>query len=606
MKTTVSAPPVRAPRSRGIPMPLWLQGAVEFLVAALASFVAVFVLIGAISLTNGFNKEQNVASVAKLSGNIWLLMHGVPLNLNIPVNGMFDAIAGTVSLTPLGLTLLPLYLTFRAGRRLAQASYEGQFWQPILAGLLVYVAITAAVSYVADTPRVGTLIGFSMLMPFGVALLGAILGGYYESRSLARMIGVNAATVVSRFSQYSRWAGSYVWSVVRAAGVGVIAFIAGGALLAAGALFYNWNDVVSIYQSLHAGAVGDTALTLLQFGFVPNLVVFAMAWSTGAGFSLGAGTAVDLTRTDVGVLPALPMLGALPQPVEPWSFIACAIPLLAGAIAGWWFFREGEDHFDEWVSLKIRFRPVSWLISVVFLAVLIGALGGLVSVALGQFSRGSLGLGRLTAIGPDPLEFGLYAAALLALGVILGRALAPLIEPDNSRELERFAGQTRADRKATKKAQRQKARTLRAQQKKSGAKDATALDRPVIDGEVVSGGSVSASSEALRRLFADEQQETEKTASFIAAPADRAEPETPVQQGSSQSTEDSEQTVGALNSSEGQADATETVFDVQQDTLDTSNTGLESVEPVEETPKKRAVIRRPKAKRKKTGVVDEN
>lgn len=585
MKTTVSAPPVRAPRSRGIPMPLWLQGAVEFLVAALISFVAVFVLIGAISLTNGFNKEQDVASAAKLSGNIWLLMHGVPLNLNIPVNGIFDAIAGTVSLTPLGLTLLPLYLTFRAGRRLAQASYEGQFWQPIVAGLLVYIALTTAVSYVSDTSRVATSLWFSMLMPFGVALLGAILGGYYESRSLVRMIGVNAATVVSHFSQYSRWAGSYAWAVVRAAGVGAIAFMAGGALLAAGALFYNWNDVVSIYQSLHAGAVGDTALTLLQFGFVPNLLVYAMAWSSGAGFSLGEGTVVDLTRTDVGVLPALPMFGALPNPVEPWSFIACIIPILAGAVAGWWFFREGEDHFDEWVSLKIRIRPISWLISVLFLALIIGLLGGLISVALGQFSRGSLGLGRLTAIGPDPLEFGLYAAGLLAVGVILGRALAPLIEPDNSPELERFAGQTRADRKAAKKAERQKARALREQQKKSG-KDVNALESPVIDGEIASGGSVSASSDALRRLFAEDRQKAEETASSVVASA-----------GDVQARDESEETSESPSTDE-KPETADTVFDAEEQVSGTSKTAEETAEPVEEAPKKRAVIRRPKAKRK--------
>lgn len=585
MKTTVSAPPVRAPRSRGIPMPLWLQGAVEFLVAALISFVAVFVLIGAISLTNGFNKEQDVASAAKLSGNIWLLMHGVPLNLNIPVNGIFDAIAGTVSLTPLGLTLLPLYLTLRAGRRLAQASYEGQFWQPIVAGLLVYIALTTAVSYVSDTSRVATSLWFSMLMPFGVALLGAILGGYYESRSLVRMIGVNAATVVSRFSQYSRWAGSYAWAVVRAAGVGAIAFMAGGALLAAGALFYNWNDVVSIYQSLHAGAVGDTALTLLQFGFVPNLLVYAMAWSSGAGFSLGEGTAVDLTRTDVGVLPALPMFGALPNPVEPWSFIACIIPILAGAVAGWWFFREGEDHFDEWVSLKIRIRPISWLISVLFLALIIGLLGGLISVALGQFSRGSLGLGRLTAIGPDPLEFGLYAAGLLAVGVILGRALAPLIEPDNSPELERFAGQTRANRKAAKKAERQKARALREQQKKSG-KDVNALESPVINGEIVSGGSVSASSDALRRLFAEDQQKAEETASSVVASA-----------GDVQARDESKETSESPSTDE-KPETADTVFDAEEQVSGTSKTAEETAEPVEEAPKKRAVIRRPKAKRK--------
>ena len=48
------------------------------------------------------------------------------------------------------------------------------------------------------------------------------------------------------------------------------------------------------------------------------------------------------------------------------------MPLVAGAIAGWWFLREGEDHLDEWVALKVPFRPLSALISAVVLGVMTG------------------------------------------------------------------------------------------------------------------------------------------------------------------------------------------------------------------------------------------
>ena len=61
----------------------------------------------------------------------------------------------------------------------------------------------------------------AVLIPQIVVLVGLIWGGYYESRSLARMVGVNTAEQISQMSQYSRWASSYVWSIVRASMVAI-------------------------------------------------------------------------------------------------------------------------------------------------------------------------------------------------------------------------------------------------------------------------------------------------------------------------------------------------------------------------------------------------
>ena len=253
------------------------------------------------------------------------------------------------------------------------------------------------------------------------------------------MIGVNAADWVKKFSQYSRWAGSYIWALLRAALVSVLAFVAGGALLLVVALFWHWDNVVSLYQTLHAGAVGDLALTLLQLGLLVNLVVYSMAWSSGAGFALGTATSVDLTGTHVGVMPSLPVLGALPHASEPWGYLALAVPLAAGTLGGWWFFREGENHFDEWLSLKIRFRWLSWPLSTLGLAVLTLLPTFLLTTLLGWAANGSLGLGRFTAIGPHPLIFGAFSAVLLTAGTMLGLGLAHLLVRDTSGELERFA-----------------------------------------------------------------------------------------------------------------------------------------------------------------------
>lgn len=419
-------------------MPLWMQGAIELLMTATLSFLAVLVLLLAVWFAGGFD-SRSLVGVSQLSSQIWLLIHGVPLNLDVPQRNNFAAISGTLSLIPLGLTLIPLALCFRSGRRLAQASYEGQFWIPLVSGSVVYALVSGALSVYSSTSTVSTSPLTATLVPLWVVLLGTIGGAWYESRSLARMIGVNAAEWVGRFSQYSRWTGSYLWAVTRSSCVALLAFIAGGALLFTFAIFYNWNDILAVYQLLGAGGVGDTAVTLLQLGVVPNMVVWAMAWSTGAGFSIGEGTIANLSQTSVGAMPALPVLGALPQPVEPYSYSAVLVPIAAGVIAGWWFFRAGENHLDEWFSLKIRLRWVSAPLSTLCLAILVALPAGVLVCFIGWFAHGSLGLGRFTQVGPTPWFFAIMASAWIAVGVILGSVLAPLLEPDNSQELERFA-----------------------------------------------------------------------------------------------------------------------------------------------------------------------
>lgn len=417
-----------------MPMPLWLQGVVELIVTALFSAIAVFAAMSAVWATKGFG-DMEFSSVAAMSAHLWLLIHGVPLDLA----AAFGASAGTMTLVPLGLSILPLLLCYRSGRRLARASYEGEFLIPVLSGSVTYALISSAM-YGWASPHPQPLQALNAaLVPLGIVVAGLMWGGYREARSLSRMVGVDTAEQISQMSQYSRWAGSYAWAVVRAAVVAFVALIGLGAVLLGIGILAGWSQIVATYQELHAGAVGDTAVTLLQLGFLPNLVIYAIAWSTGAGFSFGAGTSVGLTSSDVGTLPMLPILGAVPESMGTAGLLGLLVPLGAGAIAGWWFLREGEDHLDEWVALKVPFRPLSALISAVVLGVVTGILTSFGALWLGWISYGSLGIGRFTEVGAEPLIFAAHTALTVGAGVTFGMLLSRALVPDSSRELPRFA-----------------------------------------------------------------------------------------------------------------------------------------------------------------------
>ena len=413
---------------RGLPMPLWLQGGLESAQAAIISALVVIAPIAAVWATSGFSETQFDA-LARLAGQAWLVIHGVPLYLSTVVEGAAARPeSGTLSLIPLGLTVIPFLLAWRAGRRLARASYTDQLWQALLGSWLVYAGFGITTGFVCRTDDVGVFLWWAALLPLVPFALGMVIGARREAGSWSRLIGVDAVDWIARTSQHSRWAGSYLASAAKAGFVALMAAMALSSALLAVDLIIHWNLVVAVYEALDAGAVGGAALTLAQLGFIPNLAVFALAWVSGSGFALGAGSHVGPLGTAVGPLPSIPVLAAIPSGPLDYGFVALVVPVLAGVLAGWWFLREGENHFDEWLSIKVRVRWLTAAASTLVLGIIVGAATGLLAGVLASITHGSAGIGRLNDIGPDPLRTAVWVAAEAGIGVVIGYAAGPWLE----------------------------------------------------------------------------------------------------------------------------------------------------------------------------------
>lgn len=420
--------PAARPDRRGVPMPLWLQGVLELGSVAVVSYLLVLLTVLMVWLADGFD-TLGLTGGFVLSGHVWLLAHLTPLQVALDPGAGLPATTGTLNLVPLGLTLVPFALSWHAGRRLARACWEGQFWQPYLSGLAAYSAFGAAAALLFSGGEVSASPAAAAVFPLVPVALGGFVGAYRASRSLPGLIGVNAAAWVERTSQYSRWAGSYVWAVLRAGFVAAVAGVGAGAALLAAALFWNWNDVVGVYQRLGTGVPGDTALTGLQLGYLPNLAVYALAWATGAGFELGSGTHASPLGTEAGPVPLLPALAALPPAELPaWALVVVVLPVLAGVLAGWWFLREGENHLDDWMALRLPARWITYPLSTLLTGVFVGAVAGVLVMLLSWLAHGSLGLGRLTDVGPDGPAVLLLFGAEVAVGAAVGCVLGPWLE----------------------------------------------------------------------------------------------------------------------------------------------------------------------------------
>lgn len=427
----------KRPKKPGVlPMPLWLQGMFELGQAAFLSALVVILPLTGVWAANGFS-DRDYASLARLSGQAWLLLHGVPLSLTFPAGTVGpEESGGLLSLIPLGLTLIPFFLCWRAGRRLARACYTDQLWQALLGALGTYALLGTAAAYFSANEDVSISLVAGGLIPLIPAGLGVIIGARMEAGSWVRLIGVDLTDWIARTSQHSRWAGSYLWAAIRAGVVGITAAIGLAAVLLVVALALSWAEIATVYQKLDAGIIGGIVVTVAQLGLLPNLVVWTLAWASGAGFSIGTGSIISPLETTVGPLPAVPILAALPSGQSEYAYAALLIPVAAGVLAGWWFLREGENHFDEWISIKINARWFTASVSTVCLGAVIGLVSGLLAAAAALIARGSLGIGRFVEIGPDPLWTGIWIAAEVAVGVVIGYAAGPWLERERSRRPE--------------------------------------------------------------------------------------------------------------------------------------------------------------------------
>ncbi|GAA1139273.1 cell division protein PerM [Nesterenkonia lutea] len=421
-----------APRRRRFALPtppLWLVGLAEAVQILIVTTLMVGLPVLAMSLAGGFT-QTGIAFVLSLAAQSWLVIHGIPVELVVTLDpgalgGALDVPGGGwFHLVPLGLTLIPLWLGWRAGGRIARGSYSDQLWQGLLPLVLGYGAGGAGIAWVAQAESLHVMPLVAGLCAGLLMGLAALAGCYAEARSAARMIGMDLEARIEELSQQLRWAGSYAWAVARAGLVGFIAALGLAALLLTAQLGARWMEIANVYEQLNPGLFGVLGLTLLHVGLAPNLVLWALAYSTGSGFALGSGTLVSPWGVELGAVPAVPVLAALPSAEHPYGLAVLAVPVLAGVVAGWWLMREGENHLDDWFALRISWRPLSAALSTLVLGVLTGLVAAALAVGPLWLSHISLGVGRMTDIGPHALLSAAMLGAWVSLGAVLGYGIS--------------------------------------------------------------------------------------------------------------------------------------------------------------------------------------
>jgi hypothetical protein len=390
---------------RGFSWPWQLSAVVGGVAVALAGWV---ILAGVATVVWLASSDASLGETLVLATRLFALAHGAPAEI----------VGQQVTLVPLGLTFLLVFLALPiVGHAARVAASAGGTTD---ASGAVHVDVERTMWWVGGTHAASYALSVT-------AATGAIVGGRHAAYALvgSLVVGIVAglwgASSGLGHDPTARWPG-WLRVVPRAMGVALFVVLATSAAALAVAFHQGRERIGAITESLAPDVVGIVALAVLHLIYLPNLVLWAASWLLGAGVTLGDGSMVSLLVSDVGLLPAIPALGAVPEPgFAPTTMLWW---LVAGVVAG-----SSAALAVAWARPRARFDETA------LVGGLSGVLAGLLVTLAASWASGGLGRDRLAHVGARVPELAVFAPTLLGLsglaaGLVLGLLRRPEPQPE--------------------------------------------------------------------------------------------------------------------------------------------------------------------------------
>lgn len=345
------------------------------------------------------NPEVEWLVAFRAAADFWLLSHGA--GLVIPEGELLGLLvpAFVVTLVPLGMTILLVRSFYNAGKRFIAAR---SLWPGWLGGSLVYGASSLGISTAAHDSAIYPIawqgVFFPTILFLSFQVLGSLFGQpdeIFEGDILDQAPErdkIREALNAVRLKLH--WSVRSIMGPAFRAGTAItVMLLMVSAFCIAGLIAISWIDITRLYESVQVSVLGAVVLTIGQLALIPNLVIYGASWLTGVGFSIGAGSLISPLGSQVGPLPAIPILGALPVGQLEFGMISIAVVLLAAFIATL-AIRKSAD--------EIRFEfATAWTAAISLgssIAFVTASQMGLLAV----IASGSAGPGRLSQVGVSP------------------------------------------------------------------------------------------------------------------------------------------------------------------------------------------------------------
>jgi hypothetical protein len=170
-------------------------------------------------------------------------------------------------------------------------------------------------------------------------------------------------------------------------------------------LLFNISMVKDLTTVLQPGIFGGLLLLLLNILYIPNAIVATLAYFSGVGFAVGSDTLVSPLSLQLNKIPAMPLLGALPEGKSVIALVGIAFIVFAGALLVSWT-----------VALNLKVLHQSLIVAIA------------IAAFVGYSASGALITDAMSAVGVSTWKFTLAIAAELAAGAALALYLPRLFK----------------------------------------------------------------------------------------------------------------------------------------------------------------------------------
>ena len=204
-------------------------------------------------------------------------------------------------------------------------------------------------------------------------------------------------------------------AVVRGTALAMAGLVAVVALVA---VVMGAGRVGRLHDALSAGGItASLGLVLLQAGWVPTMLVWALSWLAGPGFTVGTGSLFSPDVVMADAVPSMPLLGLLPTAPLGTAGVYLPMVITLVAVGAAWHRRR------ELIELEL----LESLLAAVAATIII-TLGCLV-LSLG--ASGPIGPGRMAEVGP----YSAYLCVFIALEVGIGFIVVAVLTHPTTRRL---------------------------------------------------------------------------------------------------------------------------------------------------------------------------
>lgn len=376
-----------------------------FFIAALEAAILVAISLGFVLVPLSLvwllenNPDVDWLVAFRAAADFWLLSHGT--GLVVPEGEILGLLvpAFIVTLVPLGMTIWLARSFYNAGKRFLAAR---SLWPGWLGGALVYGAASLGISTAAYDSTIYPVAWQGVFFPTILFLTFQILGSVFgqpdeifegdvldQSPERDRIRGA-----VNSLRLKLHWSIRSIMGPAFRAGTAItVMLLMVSAFTIAVLIAISWIDITRLYESVQVSFLGAVVLTIGQLALIPNLVIYGAAWFTGVGFSIGAGSLISPLGSQVGPLPTIPILGALPVGQLEFGMVSIVVVLLAAFIATL-AIRKSAD--------EIRFEFATAWTAAISLGLSIALVTALQMALLATIASGSAGPGRLVQVGVSP------------------------------------------------------------------------------------------------------------------------------------------------------------------------------------------------------------